>query len=231
MSSSSNSKPKTSRRKIGGAGRGREKPLKPKLGDFRRRGEQERALQPRRVEGMRRRGGGLTEDQRMFFPARMDDIFENFRRDIEDIINPWSLSPWGFTGFPSGFGMRGIRGRPDEEEMMVRTPLYDMVDKGDRYELEVEVPGIDKDKIDVKTTNDSIEISGEQSEKAEEKKRNYLYNERSYRSFYRKIPIPEEIVSSKVSAKMSNGILQIELPKRTPTRVEEEEEATSVPIR
>ena len=228
MSSSSNNKPKTSRRKIGGTGRGEEKPLKPKLGDFRRRGEQERALQPRRMESMRKRRG-LREDQRSFFPARMDNIFENFRRDIEDIMNPWSLSPWGFTGFPSGFGMRGIRGRPDEEEMMVRTPLYDMVDKGDRYELEVEVPGIDKDKVDVKTTNDSIEISGEQSEKAEEKKRDYLYNERSYRSFYRRIPMPEEIVSSKVSAKMSNGILKIELPKKTPTRVKEEE-ATRVQI-
>jgi HSP20 family protein len=158
----------------------------------------------------------------------MDNIFENFRRDIEGMMSPWSHSPlWGWR-FPSELNI-GARG---EEEMMVRTALYDMVDKGDKYELQVEVPGIEKDKIDVKTTKDSIEISGEQSEKTEEKRKNYVYNERSYSSFYRKIPIPEEIIPSKVSAKMSNGILQVELPKKMPTKLEEEEEeATKVQIK
>jgi HSP20 family protein len=74
----------------------------------------------------------------------------------------------------------------------------------------------------VKATKNSVEISGEQSEKTEEKKKNYVYNERSYRSFHRKIPIPEEIVASKIDAKMSNGIIQIQLPKKIQTKPEEE---------
>ena len=53
-----------------------------------------------------------------------------------------------------------------------------------------------------------------------------IYNERSYNSFYRNMPIPEEIVSSKVRAKMSNGVLQIELPKKNPTKLEEQEGTT-----
>ena len=44
-------------------------------------------------------------------------------------------------------------------------------------------------------------------------------------SFYLNIPIPEEIVSSKVRAKMSNGV-DIELPKKDPTKLEEEEGTT-----
>jgi HSP20 family protein len=69
-------------------------------------------------------------------------------------------------------------------------------------------------------TDDSIEISAEQSEEEtdEDKSHNYIYNERSYRSFYRSIPIPEEILSSKITAKMQNGILQIEMPKKNSTR-------------
>jgi HSP20 family protein len=97
-----------------------------------------------------------------------------------------------------------------------------MVDKGDKYELQLEIPGIDKDKIDVKATKNSVEISREQSEKSEEKKKDYVYNERSYRSFHRKIPIPDEIVPSKIDAKMNNGILQIHLPKKNPTKPEED---------
>ena len=95
-----------------------------------------------------------------------------------------------------------------------------MVDKGDRYELQAELPGIEKDKIHVKATDDSIEISAEQleEERVEERKKKYVYNERSYRSFYRTIPIPEQILSSEVTAKMNNGILRIDLPKKMPTK-------------
>src|SRR5918911_1555540 len=102
------------------------------------------------------------------------------------------------------------------------------VDKEDKYELKVEVPGIEKEKVKVKATEDSVEISGEQSkeEESEDKRKRYVYNERSYNSFYRKIPVPEEIVSSKVTAKMSNGVLHIELPKKNPTKLEEEEGTT-----
>ena len=97
-----------------------------------------------------------------------------------------------------------------------------MLDNGDRYELQLEIPGIDKDKIEVKAKKNSVEIFGDQSEKTEEQKKDYVYNERSYRSFHRKIPIPEDIVPSKIDAKMNNGILQIHLPKKNPTKPEEE---------
>jgi len=106
----------------------------------------------------------------------------------------------------------------------IKLPLCDMIDKGKIYELQLEIPGIDKEKVDVKATRNSIEISGEQSEKAGEKRKNYLYNERSYRSFHRRIATPEEIIPSKIDAKMTNDILQIELPKKVPTKVEEQEE-------
>jgi len=39
-------------------------------------------------------------------------------------------------------------------------PLVDIVDKGDRYHLRMEIPGIEKDKIQLNATDDSIEISG-----------------------------------------------------------------------
>jgi HSP20 family protein len=95
-----------------------------------------------------------------------------------------------------------------------------MVDKGDRYHLRLEIPGIDKDKMQLNATEDSIEVSGEQSaeERGEEKARNYVYNERSYNSFYRNIPIPEEIVPSKINAKMQNGVLEVDIQKKEPSK-------------
>ena len=49
----------------------------------------------------------------------------------------------------------------------------------------------------------------------------YVLNERSYRSFSRKIPFPENIVPTKVDAIVENGILRIELPKQRPKSIEE----------
>lgn len=187
--------------------------IQPKLGDFKRRGTD---MQKGERTSLNRR-------------RQMDNIFENFRKDIEDTITPWSSSLWDWR-FPSVFG--GIDDAVEEEEMMVRMPIFDMTDKGDRYELQIELPGIEKDKTNVKVTKDSIEISGEQSmeEKEVNKRKRYLYKERSYKSFYRNIPIPEEIISSMVTAKMNNGILNVELPKKTPTKLEKEE-ATKVDIK
>lgn len=98
-----------------------------------------------------------------------------------------------------------------------RVPPCDMADNGNACELQVEVPGIDKDKINVKAACNSVEISAEQSGKTEEKRKDHVNSQRSHRSFYRKIPIPEEIVPSNIDARMRNGILVVKLPKKSPT--------------
>ena len=148
---------------------------------------------------------------------RLNDAFDNFKREIEGATNPWSSML--DRRFPREIGML----RPyamEEEGTLSRTPLADMVDRGNRYDLRLEIPGIDKDKIQLNATEDAIEISGEQSEEEsnEDKGHNYIYNERSYKSFCRSIPIPEEILPSKITARMNNGILQIEIPKKAPSR-------------
>jgi HSP20 family protein len=197
-----------------------EKSFRPKLSDFKRKtgeGEDKGSLpQSRGIDNMRRRE---RVEEKSLQARRMDDIFEDFRNNIESILNPWSSSYLWHS--PSKLEIGGGEEEAEEkDEEIRRTPLYDMVDKGDRYELEVELPGIDRDKIHVKATDDSIEISAEQleEERVEERKKKYVYNERSYRSFYRTIPIPEQILSSEVTAKMNNGILRIDLPKKMPTK-------------
>jgi HSP20 family protein len=96
-----------------------------------------------------------------------------------------------------------------------------MEDLGDKYEISLEAPGIPKDKITIKAGIDYIDISGEEEKQTKEKRKNYLYNERSFSSLRRHIPTPEEIVPSKVDAKMENGVLHVQVPKKTPTKNEE----------
>ena len=151
------------------------------------------------------------EERRGIMPARqLDTFFDSFRREMERMMTrPWSSAmDWQF---PSILEARDMR-----------MALYELVDKGDKFELQVEVPGIAKEKIDVKATKFSIEISGKHSEKSEDKGKRYLYTERMFRSFYRNVPLPEEVVPSKVEAKIEDGILRVDIPKKSPTKTESE---------
>jgi len=145
--------------------------------------------------------------RKALYPTPFDDIFEGFRRDMEDAF----FLP----------GQLLDRRRDLASDFETRFPLCDMEDLGDKYEITLETPGIPKDKISVKAGIDYIDISGEQEKKSEEKNKNYLYNERSYSSLRRHISTPEEIVPSGIDAKMENGVLRIGVPKKTPTKNEE----------
>jgi HSP20 family protein len=144
--------------------------------------------------------------RKTFTPTSFDDIFESFRRDVEDAFF-----------FPRRFLDRNYLA----SELETRLPLCDMEDLGDKYQVTLEAPGIPKEKIIVKAGTDYIDISGEQQEKKEEKGKHYLYNERSYSSLKRRISTPEEIIPSKIDATMQDGVLRIEVPKKIPTKTEE----------
>jgi len=141
-------------------------------------------------------------------PTTFDSIFETFRKDMENVL---SVTKW--PSIVSGNGL--------VSDFETRLPLCDMEDLGDRYEISLEAPGIPKEKITIKAGIDYIDISGEEEKQTKEKDKNYLYNERSYSSLKRRLSTPEEIVPSKIDAKMENGVIHIQIPKKTPTKVEE----------
>jgi HSP20 family protein len=146
--------------------------------------------------------------RKALFPTAFDDIFEGFRKDMEDAL---FFPRWNFLD----------RRNELVSDLETRLPLCDMEDLGDKYEVTLEAPGIPKDKINVKAGTNYIDISGENEKKIEEKRKNYLYNERSYSSLRRRISTPEEIDPSKIDAKMENGVLHIQVPKKTPTQNKE----------
>ena len=74
-----------------------------------------------------------------------------------------------------------------------------------------------KDEVKLNVFDNSLEISAQHKEEEEEKKKNYLRKERSEISYYRTLPLPEKVVSDKTNAKLVDGVLNITIPKATPT--------------
>ncbi|MBS3926233.1 MAG: Hsp20/alpha crystallin family protein [Nitrosarchaeum sp.] len=91
----------------------------------------------------------------------------------------------------------------------------DIIDEGNNFRVKMDTPGIQKNEIKLNVTENSIEVTGEHKE--EEKKKNYLRKERHSMSYYQTIPLSEKIIPNKVKAKLSNGVLDIILPKSKPT--------------
>ena len=139
-----------------------------------------------------------------------DELFDNFRQEMEDVFFTPFITPLRSAGIP-----RGI------QSIETRTPLCDIIDKGDRFAVSLEVPGIQKDKIEVKATNEYITISGIEEGRNEKEDGNYVLKERTYRSFSRRIPFSENIIPTEIGATVENGILKIEIPKQKPTSIEE----------
>ncbi|MEW6043098.1 MAG: Hsp20/alpha crystallin family protein [Thermoproteota archaeon] len=125
--------------------------------------------------------------------SSLDRAFDNFRREFER-----SLAP--FPSFPKAASMS-----------------CDIADEGDKYTIKVEIPGVKKDEIKLNVSDSTLEISAQHKEEEEEKKKNYIRKERSEVSYHRTIPLPEKIVADKAQAKLTDGILNITVPKSVPT--------------
>ena len=92
----------------------------------------------------------------------------------------------------------------------------DIIDKGDKYILQAELPGLDKKDIKIDIQNNFLTISAEQNEEKEIKKHDFVRRERRYGSFSRGFDI-SGIDADKITASYNNGILELGLPKLNAT--------------
>lgn len=92
--------------------------------------------------------------------------------------------------------------------------LTDVVDRGTAYLVRTDLPGIPKEKIDVRVNGNVVTIRAESTEEPSETA--YVYRERSLRQLERTIELPEPVVAADVKAEYKDGVLSLELPKAHP---------------
>jgi HSP20 family protein len=88
----------------------------------------------------------------------------------------------------------------------------DVQDNKDEYVVEAELPGIDKDSINLSYENSNIIINVYNNKEVKEEDKNYIKKERNFKAMTRALYLPN-VVEDKISAKLDNGILTIHLPK------------------
>ncbi len=93
----------------------------------------------------------------------------------------------------------------------------DIVDKGDRFVLEADLPGFNKEDINIHVDDNRLTISAQHKVSKEENKDNYIRKERRYGSFTRSFDVPN-IKTDQIKADYKNGVLTIDLPKKENTQ-------------
>jgi len=106
------------------------------------------------------------------------------------------------------------RGMPEISVGVGRAFPIDMWETKDKLVIKANLPGVDKKNVSIRILGNELEISAEQSEEKRDVGENYFRQERVYGSYYRVIPLPVEVDEKKATAKMENGVLTIELPKK-----------------
>jgi HSP20 family protein len=120
--------------------------------------------------------------------------------------------------FDRGFGgslLRDSSTRDDEwQGRTLWTPQIDVQRHGDAIVVRADLPGVSKEDVQVDVQEESLIISGQRREEREEGEddEGYRMVERSYGSFYRRVPIPQGTNPEGIHAVMRDGVLKVTLP-------------------
>lgn len=126
------------------------------------------------------------------------DPFWNLQREINSLFNQ-------NYPFPDYF--------PNE----TYHPQIDVSETDKEFQLVAELPGIDKDDIEIEVKDNTIFISGEKNTSNEAGNNGVITKERFHGTIERTYTFSSEIDPEKISAKMKNGILEVNLSKTEQT--------------
>lgn len=137
-------------------------------------------------------------------------------------MNVVRYEPWGvlrrfqdevnglFGDFPGTAGSEGDRSSVVTSSWR---PAVDIKEEDDRFVLKADIPGVEPKDIEVTMADGVLTIRGERKHESEKESNGYKRVERSYGSFYRRFSLPDSANSEDITAKGTNGVLEVVIPK------------------
>lgn len=145
-----------------------------------------------------------SKEVRKTEPTRALTPFEEFDRYFENIfpsgwLRPthWEWPTWAETREPFGG----------------KLPKVDIIDREKEVLVRAEVPGVEKDKLDISVTESAITIKGTAHHEEKEEKGEYYRCETSHGTFTRTVALPADVDSEHAKAKYNDGVLEVTVPK------------------
>jgi len=92
-------------------------------------------------------------------------------------------------------------------------PAMDVSETPERFQVTVELPGIDPKDVEVSVEDSTLTIRGERSFSEDVKEESYHRVERRYGSFVRAISLPQYADEERIEASFDKGVLTVDVPK------------------
>ena len=112
---------------------------------------------------------------------------------------------FGESAWPEVFGEAGTRRF---------SPALDLQEDETTYQLQVELPGLNKEDVKISLNGRVLTIQGEKKSSHEENREGVLLVERNYGNFQRRIQLPQAVAMEGSHAEMKDGVLHLRLPKQ-----------------
>jgi HSP20 family protein len=141
------------------------------------------------------------------------EMFDTFQEEMDRF---WHR-PW--PGMPALFGRPVGQGTAS-------APRMDVYEKDNALYIKVELPGLKKEDVQVEYDNGTLIIRGQAKAEAEVKETAYYRLERTYGTYFRRMALPFEVTPDQIQATLTDGVLEIKIPKPTETK----SEATKIAI-
>jgi HSP20 family protein len=126
----------------------------------------------------------------------LERLFERMSRQFDDATRTWEAEgPFG------GW-------RTEMESVSI-----DLADTDDEFVVTADLPGFERDDVDIRVTDHTLRIEADREEATEEHEAEYLRRERRHESVRRSIRLPDEVDKDAVTATMKNGVLTVTLPR------------------
>jgi len=122
--------------------------------------------------------------------------------------NPFAMMRRLNEEIDRAFGWQSMGGNGQSEWM----PAIDVSERDGELRVHADLPGIDRENVNVEVSNNVLTISGERRQEHEENEGGYHRMERSYGSFSRSIALPDGAQIDQAHGEFKNGVLEICVP-------------------
>ncbi len=103
----------------------------------------------------------------------------------------------------------------------ITTPAVDVYEEKDEIVVKAELPGMEKNDIEVNISDSELTLKGEKKKEEKVEEDDYYRCERSYGAFLRSVELPKDVQADKIKASFKNGILEVRLPKTEEAKTKE----------
>jgi HSP20 family protein len=129
--------------------------------------------------------------------SELERLFDQWNRQLEESADWWDAE--------------SVRPMLRSDEFAL-----DVLEEPDHLTVTVDVPGYDRDELDVRVADRTLWIEAEHREEEAERDENYLRRERRRKSDRRQLKLPTAVDADAVTANLKNGVLTITIPKAEP---------------